>query len=176
MKGSECQFLIMDHCCWHLVEMNPIRTKRISAKVFVPFFYLFLSLSISSLFSSQHCFSSALCYVRSQMCWLAAWTWCQHTGMHLLLSGGGGASLYLIDRWWVRPLTVECVQKARRKAARGREGDYDWVSVPTEQLGVRLIGCLSLHWTVISQGAPLWKPFKCELIDVIVLKMTELLW
>lgn len=41
---------------------------------------------------------------------------------------------------------------------------------------MRLIGRLSIHWTVISLGAPLWKPFKCELIDVIVLKMTELLW
>lgn len=41
---------------------------------------------------------------------------------------------------------------------------------------MRLIGWLSLHWTVISQGAPLWKPFKCQLIDIIALKTTELLW
>ncbi len=41
---------------------------------------------------------------------------------------------------------------------------------------MRLIGWLSLHWTVISLGSLLWKPFKCELIDIIVLKMTELMW
>lgn len=29
---------------------------------------------------------------------------------------------------------------------------------------------------VRSQGDPLWKPFNCELIDLIVPKMPELLW
>lgn len=39
-----------------------------------------------------------------------------------------------------------------------------------------LIGWLSIHSTVRSQGDPLWKPFNCELIDLIVLKVPELLW
>lgn len=39
-----------------------------------------------------------------------------------------------------------------------------------------LIGWLSILWTVRSQGDPLWKPSNCELIDLIVLKMPELLW
>lgn len=40
----------------------------------------------------------------------------------------------------------------------------------------RLIGRLSIRWAVISRSDPLWKPFKCQLIGVIVLEVTELLW
>lgn len=39
----------------------------------------------------------------------------------------------------------------------------------------RLIGRLSIRWAVISRSDPLWKPFKCQLIGVIVLEVTELL-
>lgn len=101
--------------------------------------------------------------------------------MLLHLWSGGRVSLYLIDRWWVRPLSAECVLKTRAKTDRERqmqgEGGRLWlIDCTSWAIRVRLIGCLSLHWTVISQGAPLWKPFKCQLIDIIVLKMTELLW
>ena len=73
------------------------------------------------------------------------------------------------------------VQRKRRKGKRERERERErerlWmIDCTCWAIRVRLIGWLSLHWTVISWGAPLWKPFKCELIDVIVLKMTELLW
>lgn len=40
----------------------------------------------------------------------------------------------------------------------------------------RLIGRLSFHRAVISHGDLLWKPFKCQLIAVIVLEVRELLW
>lgn len=40
----------------------------------------------------------------------------------------------------------------------------------------RLIGRLSIRWAAISRGDPLWKPLKCQLIGVIVLEVTELLW
>ncbi len=77
--------------------------------------------------------------------------------------------------WQAVSQATECgmCAEAREKSDWGRLWQIDctyWA------IRVKLIGWLSLRWTVISQGVPLWKPFKCELIDVIVLKMTELLW
>lgn len=40
----------------------------------------------------------------------------------------------------------------------------------------RLIGRLSIRRAVISRADPLWKPFKCQLIGIIVLEVTEPLW
>lgn len=88
--------------------------------------------------------------------------------------GGGRVSLYLIDRWWVRQLSVECGLISSQKKKRG--GTLWQTDCTYWAIRVRLISWLSFHWTVISPGSPLWKPFKCELIDVIVPKMTELLW
>lgn len=81
-------------------------------------------------------------------------------------------NLYLIDMWCVRPINVACMLKARKKS---KEREIITIDCTCWAIKVRLIGRLSIHWTVIILGAPLWKAFECELIDAIVLKMTVLL-
>lgn len=63
------------------------------------------------------------------------------------------------------------------KPVRKKRGGRLWQTDCTYwAIRVRLISWLSFHRTVICPGSPLCKSFKYELIDVIVLKMTELLW
>lgn len=81
-------------------------------------------------------------------------------------------NLYLIDVWCGRPINVACMLKARKKSEEREILTINWACWAIK---VRLIGRLSIHWAVIILGAPLWKPFECELIDAIVLTMTVLL-